>query len=87
MGLDADPELLALATRQATFEFMFEHRDQFADTIPGTPMRFDKVVNGKVGSHATRVSAALADRIDTAWDRYVTPALGIASYGELRSRL
>jgi hypothetical protein len=50
-------------------------------------MRFDKVVNGKVGSHANRVSAALAERIDAAWDRYVTPVLGIASYEEFRRPL
>jgi len=87
MGIDADAELLAIATRQATFEFMFEHRDHFADRIPGTPMRFDKVVNGKVGSHATRVSAELGERIDAAWIRYVTPVFGIGSYEEFRTQL
>ena len=80
MGIQADAALLDLATRQATFEFMAAHKDQFADRIPGTPMRFQKVVNGEVGSHHARVNAALAARIDAAWQHYITPVLGFESY-------
>ncbi|MCX7063591.1 MAG: sulfotransferase domain-containing protein [Proteobacteria bacterium] len=83
MGITADRALLDLATRQSTFEYMALHKDQFADHIPDTPMRFHKVVNGQVGSHRLRVSAALGARIDAAWQHYVTPVLGFENYEAL----
>ena len=87
MGIEADAALLALATQQATFEFMAAHKDQFSDQIPGTPMRFQKVVNGQIGSHHTRVGAALGARIDAAWKHYITPALGFDSYASFVASL
>ena len=83
MGIAADSALLALATRQSTFEFMAANKDQFAERLPGTPLRFDKVVTGEVGSHRTKVSAELGARIEGAWQQYITPVLGFASYEAL----
>lgn len=80
MGISADQRLLDLATAQASFEFMHEHKAQFSDQIPGMPKRFEKVVNGQVGSHRNVISTELAARIDAAWLHYVTPALGVGSY-------
>jgi Sulfotransferase domain len=83
LGVDADRELIDLATRQATFAFMAEHRTQFSDRIPQTEIRFSKVVEGAVGTHRAHVDRALAARIDDAWRRYVTPVLGVPSYEAL----
>ena len=87
MGIDADEALLDLATRQATFEFMAAHRVQFSDRVPGTEIRFSKVVEGEVGAHRAHVGPELAERIDAAWRHYVTPVLGHASYEELVAEL
>ncbi len=87
MGIPADAETLEIATRQSTFAFMSAHEDQFADNIPGTEMRFSKVVDGKVGSYKARVSPELAARIDAKWQEYVTPVLGVRSYEEFISKL
>ena len=80
MGLNADAATLDIATQQATFEFMSAHEAQFTEHLPGTPLRFPKVVDGKVGSHKARVSAELAARIDAKWQEYITPVLGYRSY-------
>lgn len=82
MQLPRDTARLDIATRQATFEFMEAHKDQFSDELPGVPKRLVKVVRGQVGAHRGVVSPALAERIDAAWRHYVTPVLGCASYDE-----
>lgn len=83
MGIASYASRVDLATLQATFEFMAAHRDQFSDHFPGTDLLLVKVVDGEVGGHASRIDAALAARIDAAWQHYVTPELGFESYGEL----
>ena len=39
MGIAADAALLELATRQADFDFMAAHKEQFSDEIIGIPHR------------------------------------------------
>ena len=87
MGIAADAALLELATRQAGFEFMAAHKDQFSDEIIGIPHRLHKVVRGEVGAHRQLLSPALAARIDAAWRRYVTPITGAADYEEFIAAL
>ena len=87
MGIDADAQVLDVATRQASFEFMHTHKDQFSDEIPGIPRRFEKVVRGEVGAHRSLVSEELSARIDAAWRRYITPVLGFTSYEDFTAAL
>jgi hypothetical protein len=87
MNIESYARRVDRATLQATFEFMSAHRDRFSDRIPGTEVRLAKVVDGKVGSHSTRIDAALASRIDAAWQHYITPELGFDSYEALMESL
>ena len=87
IGVEADKDLLELATHQAGFDFMAAHKDQFSDVIIGIPHRLEKVVRGEVGAHRELLSATLAKRIDAAWQRYVTPVTGAATYQEFIAEL
>ncbi len=89
MGIAASDALIDLATRQASFEFMEAHKEQFTDHLhlPGRQIRLEKVVKGEVGGHRAMVSAELGARIDAAWRHYVTPVLGVASYDAFIARL
>lgn len=87
MGIDTNPELVDLASRQASFTFMAEHKDQFSDQIPGVAHRLEKVVRGEVGAHRKVLSPTLAARIDAAWDRYVTPVTGFPCYADFIAAL
>jgi hypothetical protein len=87
MEIDADEPLLELATRQSTFAFMAAHRMQFSDRVPGTEIRFSKVVDGEIGAHRAHITPELAARIDAAWSRYVTPVLGFSCYEDLVAEL
>jgi hypothetical protein len=66
---------------------MAAHRTQFSDRVPGTEIRFSKVVEGEVGAHRSHVGLGLAARIDAAWRHDVTPVLGHASYEALLTDL
>lgn len=95
MGLEGDEELIALATRQSSFEFMRAHEHQFDEhpmaqrlsALGGPPVeRMTKVRSGKTGSASVlseKVRAALAE----AWERELAGPLGIRSYEELRARV
>jgi hypothetical protein len=95
IGISADEELIALATRQSTIEFMLAHEQHFADapTIKAInqkdglpPARSTKVRSGRVGDGAS-LSANLRAALDDAWKREIEAPLGIRSYEELRARL
>lgn len=95
LRMDADEELLALATRQSTFEFMHAHRDKFQDAsvtrafsrMRGlSPASTAKIRSGRVGDGAT-LSASLQRALDEAWAREVGGPLGLRSYAELRATL
>lgn len=56
IGVEADEVLLAVATRQATFEFMRNHVDQF-DDYP-TTLAFNRVLGIPLADRTTKVRAA-----------------------------
>jgi hypothetical protein len=95
IGISADEDLIAIATRQSTFEFMRAHEQHFADapTIQAInrkdglpPARSTKVRSGRVGDGAS-LSPKLRATLDDAWQREIGAPLGIRSYEELRARL
>lgn len=97
MGLKADEELISLATRQSTIEFMRAHDSQFDEHpmarfiarmmgAPSENAKAAKVRSGRVGESNTlspRIQAALAER----WKREMEGPLGVRSYDELRAKL
>jgi hypothetical protein len=95
MGLPADHELLAITTRQASFEFMRRHVSQFDDhpfqremeraqgLSPGKP--FEKVRTGRIGDRDRELSADTRALLDETWRREIAEPLGIRSYEELRA--
>jgi hypothetical protein len=95
IGIPANEELIALATRQSAFEFMRAHERHFDDT-PTTaainrrdglpPARTTKVRSGRVGDGAS-VPASVRAALDDCWRREIEAPLGIRSYEELRVRL
>lgn len=95
IGVEADADLVDLATRQARFEFMREHERQF-DDHPTTmamcrnmglpPARTTKVRAGRVGDRR-QVSPEIAAALDAEWQREITEPLGLGSYDELRASL
>ncbi len=93
----ADEELLSLATRQASFEFMRAHEGQFDDhpttaaisRLLGLPAdgKTTKVRAGRVGEGKELLSPEVRSALDAAWQRYIGEPLGIRSYEEMRERL
>ena len=51
--MDADEQLIDLATRQASYEFMVEHKDRFDDKL--TRERAEAVANIPVGGDSAKV--------------------------------
>jgi hypothetical protein len=95
IGIPADEDLIALATRQSTFEFMRAHERQFDDAPTTTainqrtglpPARTTKVRRGRVGDGMS-LPANLRAALDEAWKREIEAPLGIRSYEDLRARL
>lgn len=95
IGVQADEVLIALSTRQATFEFMRAHQGQF-DGHPttleinrqrGLPPdgRTTKVRAGRVGDSVT-LSPMTRAALERAWRRWLEP-LGAPSYAALRALL
>ncbi len=96
MGYAGDEERIAVATRQASFEFMRAHVRQF-DEHPMTDVMkrmvglpedsgTTKVRAGRVGDGASlpeRVRAAIAEE----WRQEIEGPLGIRSYEEMRALL
>lgn len=85
MGVDLDEELHDLIVQQSGFEFMAEHKDQFADRTPVG--LFSKVVTGRVGDSKQGVSAELNEIMSEKWQQIVTPALGFVNYDEFSESL
>lgn len=96
MGLRADEELISLATRQSSFEFMRAHERQFDDhsmterhsRLLGLPAgsRTTKVRAGRVGD-SQALSPRLHAALDEAWEREIGGPLGIHSYSRMRALL
>jgi Sulfotransferase domain len=95
MGLDADEDLLALTTQQASFDFMRRHVTQFDDhpiqremeraqgLSPGKP--FEKVRTGRIGDRGRELSPDTRALLDETWAREIAEPLGIRSCEELRA--
>ncbi len=95
-GIEADDELIDLATRQASIDFMKAHGRQFDDhptTLAFTkqlgmpPAKTTKVRTGRVGDRSRELSPRVVAALDEAWQREVGEALGLSSYAELRAAL
>jgi hypothetical protein len=97
MNLAADDELIALATKQSTLEFMRRYPSQFDDHQAGELMfrRFGlpkgesttKVRTGRVGDGAQAVPRDVLARLNEIWREEIERPLGIRSYAELRALL
>jgi hypothetical protein len=97
MGIEADPELLDIATRQASFEFMLQHVTKFdehpfqqaMDRIKGVPpgKPLSKVRTGRVGDRMSELSEATREALDATWKREIEATMGFPSYDHLRAHI
>ena len=97
IGFSGDEKRIAIATRQARFEFMEEHVTRF-DEHPITeamvrlmglpPVRsMSKVRAGRVGDGAKAICSEIMASLDEEWERCIGVPLGIQSYEEMRVRV
>jgi hypothetical protein len=96
-GIPLDDELLAIALRHSSLEFMLAHKGKFDDlgmrTLSerrcGLPAGSDsaKVRQGKVGSHRTEFAPDVAAEMDALWAEHVTARLGYPDYAALEAAL
>ena len=94
-GIDARTR--ALATAQASFDFMKRHERQFDDHLVraardpalGLPPggQTSKVKKGEAGGGAALVSQAVRDRFDARWRETMTAEFGLATYPDLVNAL
>ncbi len=94
-GIPADDELIALATRQSSIDFMRVHKDQFDERqsvtalsrLMGLPSnaRTIKVRSGRSGEGKAALPPGVLARLSEAWRRELEEPLGIYSYDELRA--
>jgi hypothetical protein len=94
LGLEPDKELLELVNRQASLDFMLDHKEKFADPLmreahvksgflpPGGDSA--KVRKGRVGDHRTELPADVCAEMDTIWQEAVEAKVGLSSYQALR---
>ena len=97
LGLPDDPELRAIATRQADFDFMKQHGRQFDDHLlrqardpacglpPGGTAT--KVARGQTGAGAPLVSDEIRTRFDARWQAVMTAEFGLTTYQALLAEL
>lgn len=95
IGIEADDDLIDLATRQASFEFMRAHESRFDDRptqhamckmLGFPPAHTTKVRAGRVGARHDEVSPRIAALLDAEWQRVLAP-IGLRSYDDLRAKL
>ncbi len=92
-GIDTDDELLEIATRQASYAFMKEHKDRFSDrltreygeAVAGLPVGGDsaKIRKGKVGEHRAELSAEILSELDARWESDIAQKLGLSTYQDV----
>lgn len=97
LRIDAPPESLDIATRQATIEFMKAHERQFDDHLLraareaacGLPSggRSSKVRAGRVGDHKQSLNAETVALLDGIWRDTIGATLGYPDYDTLRRAL
>ena len=93
----SDADAIAVATRQARFDFMKAHERHFDDhltaearnTACGLPpdARSSKVKAGRTGGHAGALGTVMLDRLDAIWKREIAEPLGFSDYAALRGAL
>jgi hypothetical protein len=91
-GITLDEALVRLTLEHTSLAFMLAHKDRFDDFLmrnrsegaSGLPKGSDsaKVREGKVGSHKSEMSPAIAASIDAVWAETITPETGFATYAE-----
>jgi hypothetical protein len=96
-GIPLDDALVRLTLEHTSIAFMHAHRDRFDDLLmrthseraSGLPAGSDsaKVREGKVGSHKSEMSPAIAARIDAVWAEAITPETGFATYADFESEM
>lgn len=95
-GIALDDELLALTLRNASREFMLQHKDRFDDPMMrrlsevrcNLPPGSDSAkVRPKATSAPDLMSTALEAKLAQVWQERVTPATGLADYAALRAAL
>src|SRR5215831_19712441 len=94
-GIALDEVLVRLTLEHTSLAFMLAHKDRFDDFLmrnrsesaSGLPKGSDsaKVREGKVGSHKSEMSPAIAARIDAVWAETITPETGFATYVDFES--
>jgi len=97
IGVEPDPDRLAVACQEASLASMQLHRAKYDDLLMrehservcGLPTgsSADKVHNGVVGAHRTELPAALLEDLDATWRETITAQFGMADYETLLSRL
>eukprot|EP00803_Ostreobium_quekettii_P004891 evm.model.scf_1234.2 EVM.evm.TU.scf_1234.2 scf_1234:18061-21021(-) len=103
MGLGAgDAELLDIATKQASFEFMKQHANKFNDgpmklacnAAVGLPANAGldegnpgKVRSGGLGNHKLHLTPHTQQLLQGRWEAEVKPVTGCGSFGELRQQV
>ncbi|MCP5155245.1 MAG: sulfotransferase domain-containing protein [Ectothiorhodospiraceae bacterium] len=96
-GIAPEPERIAVATRQASIDFMRAHAGQFDDHLVreardhacGLPPGGDsaKVREGRSGGHLTAMTPRLERALATVWAETIAGPLGLASYDDVRAAL
>lgn len=97
IGIEADEALISLATRQASFDFMRAHRDQFDErqgvlstaALIGLPpgVETTKVRQGRAGEGQAVLDPRVLARLGGVWHRELERTIGARSYEELRGWL
>ncbi|MEM7132148.1 MAG: sulfotransferase domain-containing protein [Chloroflexota bacterium] len=97
LGLELDEELLTLAVKQASLDFMLAHKPKFSawlyqealaklDFIPPSDT-FTMVKTGRIGDHRTELPTDISAEMDVRWHEEVETRVGISSYQALRETL
>jgi hypothetical protein len=97
MGLDPASPNIAIATKQASFDFMKVHASQFDDNLVrrmrdaacGLPEggESNKVSSGTSGGGRVALDASLRELLDAKWREVITPQTGLADYEAMQAAL
>lgn len=97
IGVDAEPERLEIATRQASFSFMKAHQHLFDDNLvrrmrdPACGLPHDgtstKVNAGRVGAAADMVTGDMRAAFERKWRETISVRFGLSSYVALSGTL
>jgi hypothetical protein len=92
-----DDELLAIALRNSSLDYMLAHKHQFDDRLMrtlseqncGLPPGSDsaKVRLGRVGTHREELSDDLIAELDAVWKAEITPRFGFPDYAAMEAAL